>query len=412
MRGKARPLVLALAICGAGPAVSFAQEWTAWRGPSRAGTAPAFKAPARWPDRATKVWSVPAGIGHSSPIVAERRVYLFSRLDEQEALTAYDLTTGRQLWQTAYDAPYEVNPAAARHGQGPKSTPAFDGGRVFTFGISGIMSAWQARDGQLLWRKDFRKDFPATSPEYGTATSPLVAQGHVIVFAGGPGNGALMALDAGNGTVRWAWKGDGPAYSSPIVATFGGVAQVITQSQRHLVSVALKDGRLLWQIPFTTSFDQNIVTPLVVGDLLIYSGLDQPLTAVRVSQQGTKWSTTEAWRNDSLPNYMSTPVAVGGTLFGLTHRNRGQFFAADARTGKTLWTTKGREGNNAALVAAGEVVIAATTEGELVVMRANPNAFEVLKRYTVADSPIWAHPIPAEGGLLIKDERTLAYFRF
>jgi outer membrane protein assembly factor BamB len=405
---RARPLVLALVICGVGAAAALAQEWTGWRGPSRAGTAPAFKAPDRWPDRPTKVWSVPAGLGHSSPIVAERRVYLFSRPTEQEALAAYDLASGRQLWQKTYDASYDVNPAAARHGKGPKSTPVFDAARVFTFGISGILSAWQARDGQLLWRKDFS----ATSPEYGTATSPLVAEGLLIVFSGGPGNGALMALDAAKGVVRWEWKGDGPAYSSPVVANFSGVAQVIVQSQRHLVAVALRDGRPLWQIPFTTSFNQNIVTPLVVGDLLIYSGFDQPLTAVRAAQQGTKWSTEEAWRNESLPNFMSTPVAVGSTLFGLTQRNKGQFFAADARTGKTLWVTKGREGDNAALVAAGDVVIAATTEGELVILKSNPNAFEVVKRYTVADSPIWAHPVPVENGLLVKDERSLAYFRF
>jgi outer membrane protein assembly factor BamB len=403
--------LVATAIAVAVSAAS-AQDWNQWRGPSRTGVAGIFKPPASWPDRPTRAWMVPVGTGHASPVVADGRTFMFSRLGQQETVTSYELSTGKQLWRRSYDAPYQVNSAAATHGDGPKSTPALDRGRIFTFGISGMLSAWQAKDGQLLWRKDFRKEFPRTSPDYGVAMSPLVMNDVVIVHAGGPGNGALMALDAGNGHVRWAWKGDGPAYASPIVARFAGIPQIITQSQRYIVSVGASDGRLLWQIPFTTAFDQNIVSPVVVDQLLIYSGNQQPLAAVHVVQQDGKWSASRVWQNEALPNYMSTPVVIGETMYGLTQRNRGQFFAADVRSGKTLWTTKGREGDNAALVAWGDLVIATTTEGELVVMRAGRTAFQSVRRYTVADSPVWAHPVPAGNGVLIKDEETLAYYMF
>jgi outer membrane protein assembly factor BamB len=407
--GRAASVLAASAVA---VSVLSAQDWNQWRGPSRTGVAVAFRPPVSWPDRATQVWKVPAGIGHASPVVADGRIYLISRLGEREAVTSYDLATGKQVWRQTYDAPYQVNSAAATHGKGPKSTPAQDRGRVFTFGISGVLSAWQAKDGQLLWRKDFRKEFPRTSPDYGVAVSPLVVNDVVIVHAGGSGSGALMALESASGSVRWSWNGDGPAYASPIVARFSGVPQVITQSQRHIVAVGLPDGRPLWQIPFTTDFDQNILTPVVVDDLLIYSGNYRPLTAVRVVQQAGKWSTTTVWQNEALPSYMSTPVVVGDTVYGLTQRNRGQFFAADVRSGKTLWTTRGREGDNAALVTWGDLLIAATTEGELVVARAGRQAFDVIRRYTVADSPVWAHPVPAANGVLIKDTETLAYYTF
>jgi outer membrane protein assembly factor BamB len=405
-------LALAVTAIAASVTIASGQDWNQWRGPSRTGVAIAFQPPASWPDRPTQVWKVTAGIGHASPVVAEGRIFLLSRLGEQEAVTAYDLAIGKQMWRQIYDAPYQVNSAAATHGPGPKSTPAYDRGRVFTFGISGILSAWQVKDGQLLWRKDFRKEFPRTSPDYGVAVSPLVANDAVIVHVGGSGSGALMAVDAAKGRVRWAWKGDGPAYASPIAARLSGIPQVITQSQRYLVSVGLSDGRLLWQIPFTTDFDQNILTPVVVDDLLIYSGNQRPLAAVRVSQQSGKWSTSAVWQNEALPNYMSTPVVVGDTVYGFTQHNRGQFFAADVQSGKTLWTTRGREGDNAALVAWGDLLMATTTEGELVVARAGRKAFDVIRRYTVADSPVWAHPVPAGSGVLIKDEESLAYYTF
>ena len=405
-------MALAVAAIAVAVTAASAQDWNQWRGPSRTGVAMDFKPPASWPDRPTRAWKVAVGIGHASPVVADGRIHVFSRVGEQEAVTSYELSTGKQLWRQTYDAPYQVNSAAATHGKGPKSTPACDHGRIYTFGISGILSAWQAKTGQLLWRKDFRTDFPRALPDYGVALSPLVAHDVVIVHVGGSGSGALMAVDAAKGSVRWAWKGDGPAYASPIAARLSGIPQVITQSQRYIVSVGLSDGRLLWQIPFTTDFDQNILTPVVVDDLLIYSGNQRPLAAVRVSQQRGKWSTSAVWQNEALPNYMSTPVVVGDTLYGFTQRNRGQFFAADVQSGKTLWTTRGREGDNAALVACGDLLMATTTEGELVVVRAGRKAFDVIRRYTVADSPVWAHPVPAGSGVLIKDEESLAYYTF
>jgi outer membrane protein assembly factor BamB len=406
---KTKLTVLMVLLCSA---LATAQDWPQWRGPSRTGAAAGFKAPAVWPERPKQVWKVQAGIGHASPIVVAGRVHLFSRIGEQEILTTYDLATGKQIWRQSYDTPYQMNPAATGHGKGPKSTPVHDRGRLYTFGITGILSAWQAQDGQLVWRKDFKKDFPATSPDFGAAMSPIVSGDLLIVHAGGSGNGALMALDAARGDVKWSWKGDGPGYASPLIAEFGKTRQVITQSQRHVVGLSLADGRLLWEIPFTTAYDQNIVTPVVVNDLLVYGGLSKPTTAVRIEQQGAKWVTPQVWENADVPMYMSSPVESDDHLFGLTHRNRGQFFCIDARIGKTMWTTKGREGENAALVIVGPLLMAVTTEGELIVARNSTKEFDVVKRYTVAESPVWAHPAPAGTGVVIKDEATLAYWVF
>ena len=204
-------------------------------------------------------------------------------------MSARDLATGKEIWRAAYDAPYQMNSAATTHGKGPKSTPVHDRGRLFTFGISGMLSAWQVQDGRLLWRRDFKKEFPSTSPDFGVAMSPIVVGDLVIVHAGGTGNGAVLALDVASGATKWAWKGDGPAYASPIVADFAGTRQIVTQSQRHVVGLSLADGRLLWEIPFTTDYEQNSITPIVVNDLLIYGGLNKPTTAVRISASAGKW---------------------------------------------------------------------------------------------------------------------------
>jgi outer membrane protein assembly factor BamB len=393
-------------------ALASAEDWPQWRGPARTGAAVGFTPPAAWPDRPKQIWKVNAGIGHASPIAVSGRVFVFSRTGEQEVVSARDLATGKEIWRAAYDAPYQINPAATSHGKGPKSTPVHDRGRLYTFGINGILSAWQVQDGRLLWRRDFKKEFPTTAPDFGVAMSPIVVGDLVIIHAGGTGNGAVLALDVVSGATKWAWKGDGPAYASPIVADFAGTQQIVTQSQRHVVGLSPADGRLLWEIPFTTDYEQNSVTPIVANGLLIYGGLNKPTTAVRISSAAGKWQTAAAWQNPDLPMYMSSPVESNGHLYGLTNRSRGQFFCLDSRTGQTLWTTKGREGENAAFVTAASLVMAVTTEGELVIFRSNPKAFDAVKRYTVAESPVWAHPALVAGGIVIKDVDSVAFWVF
>jgi outer membrane protein assembly factor BamB len=404
-------LQLLLCVLAAATGLS-AQDWSQWRGPARTGEAAAFKAPAAWPEQPKQVWSVEAGEGHSSPVVRGDRVFLLSRIGEREGVTAYDLATGKQMWRQLHDAPYTMSPAARGHGKGPKATPVVHGGRVYTLGIDGALTAYDEATGKVTWRRDFKEEFRLTSPEFGAAMSPLVTDGMVIAHVGGARGGALTAFDAATGQTRWALKEDGPAYASPIVASFDGVRQIVTQTQSNRVGVSVTDGRLLWSMPFTTDYDQNSVTPIVAGDLLVYGGLNKPTTAIRVSRTAGKWTTAEAWKNADVPMYMSTPVLAGGTLVGLTHRNRGQFFALDPKTGRTLWTSPGRQGENAALLASGGLVLAVTTDSQLVVFRADPKAYTELRRYPIAESPVWAHPAPVNSGLLVKDRTTLSYWTF
>jgi outer membrane protein assembly factor BamB len=398
-------LSLSLAISAQSPG------WSQWRGSRRDGSV-TFSAPAAWPERPTQVWKVKAGTGHGSPVISGSRVYLLSRVGEQEGMTAFDTANGRQVWQQLYDAPYQMNPAATAHGKGPKGTPVVDRGRVYALGISGMLSGFDAATGKVVWRHDFKKEFPVTAPEFGASMSPLVEGDLVIAHVGGPGHGALSAFDRTTGAQKWSWKGDGPAYASPIVATLGGVRQLITQTQSHVVGLSPADGRLLWKIPFTTEYEQNIITPVVAGDLLIYAGLSKPTTAVRIVQEGTGWKPQQVWQNAETPMYMSSPVVSRGVVYGLTHRNRGQFFALDLQSGKTLWTSAPRQAENAALAVTGDLIIATTTEGEIVVLRQGRNAFTVLKKYSVAESPIWAHPAFTTDAIVVKETEALSMWRF
>jgi outer membrane protein assembly factor BamB len=394
-------LVLALAMAAPGA------DWPQWRGPGRDGIASLPQA-ASWPKELKRAWKTAVGEGHSSPVVAGDRVFEFARQGDIEELLSLDLATGRVVWRQGEPAPYTMNPAAMSHGKGPKSTPTVHDGKVYTLGISGILSCRDAATGRLLWRHDGKGRFRETSPYYGAAQSPVVDGGLLIVHLGGHDDGALSAFDAATGALKWERKGEGPAYASPVVAEIGGVRQVVALTQERLAGFAVATGAPLWSLPFSTEYTQNAVTPVVRGSTIYYSGLDNGVRAVEIVRRGDGFAAEPRWATSEVSSYMSSPVLEGEVLYGFSHKKKGQVFALDARTGRIRWTSDGRQGDNASLVVLGDALAVLTTEGDLIVARKDAKAFTPVATYPVADSAVWAHLAVVPAGFLVKDASSLA----
>jgi outer membrane protein assembly factor BamB len=380
-------------------------DWPQWRGLNRDGAAVSFREPRSWPEQLSRRWKVEVGLGYSAPIVVGDRVYSFSRQDPNEVLRALDAETGKIVWETRYPAPFKPNPAATRrHGTGPKSTPTFANGKLYTLGMSGIVTAFDAATGKQIWQKPA----PPVEPLYHTAMSPLVDRGLVIVHVGGHNNGALTAFSVDTGDVKWAWTGDGPAYGSPIAADLAGVRQIVTLTQENLVGVSAATGELLWRRPYSVRATRNAVTPIVIDNRVIVSGLEKSVTAFTVVRRDGSYATEDIWDNAEVTMDMSTGVVIDKTLYGFSPRSSGQFFALDVETGKTLWLTEGRVADNAAIVGAGTLWVALEDDAELVIARANRGKYEPIRRYTVAESATWAQPVISGSRLFVKDEASVA----
>jgi outer membrane protein assembly factor BamB len=387
-----------------------AAEWSQWRGPNRDGVA-ASSAPQSWPKELKEQWRVTVGVGHSSPVASGGRLYHFTRMGEAEVLLCLDAATGKELWRSEPQAvAYEMNAAARNHGKGPKSTPIIAAGRVYTLGITGMLSAHDAMTGRLVWRKEFARQFPSTAPLYGTAMSPLFENNLLIAHVGGHDGGALTAFDAATGAVKWTYTADGPAYSSPVAATFGGERQILSFTQKEFVSVSAATGKPLWKLPAKTHYDTNCNTPVIFRDMVILSLEGQGIVAVRPTKQGATWVAPEVWRNREHELYMNSPVLAGELLYGFSARKKGQLFALDAATGKTIWQGPGRAGENASLILAGATLLALTNDANLLVLPIGAKEYAPAAQYTIAQSQTWAHPLLLGGRLLVKDETTLASY--
>ena len=221
--------ILALAGLTAQAPPAAGQDWPQWRGPNRDGAVTSFSQPASWPDGLTERWKVEVGLGYATPLLVGDRIYMYTRQDDDEVMMALDAASGQIIWRTSYPVPFSMNPATAPHRAGPKSTPTFADGRLFTLGISGIVTAFDADAGRQLWQKPA----PPAQPMYHTAMSPVVDGDLVIIHIGGHNDGALTAFDVATGDVRWSWDGDGPAYGSPMVFDVEGTRQVVTFTQEN-----------------------------------------------------------------------------------------------------------------------------------------------------------------------------------
>ena len=376
-----------------------AQDWPQWRGPARDGAVSAFEAPTAWPETLSETWSVDVGLGYATPILVDGNLWLFVRQGEEEVMLSLDPATGETRWRSAYPAPFDMSPATRHHGPGPKSTPAFAGGRLFVHGMTGSVSAFDGATGEQLWHVPGTGVFPL----YHTAASPLVHEGLVFVHVGGHDDGALTAFDADTGAVRWRWDGDGPAYGSPMLFELDGVEQVVTFTQEHLVGVSFADGTLLWSRPFTTPSATTSQTPVLHGDLLIQNGRGNGVTAFRARRSGGSWTTEDLWSTRDFSLHMANPVVREGVMFGLSHLRRGQYFALDLDSGEALWRSAPRQAENAAMVRAGDIVFSLEEDAELVVFEASRAGLGEVARYEVADSETWTQPTVSGGSIYVKD---------
>jgi outer membrane protein assembly factor BamB len=407
MRRLIAILLLSSSIVGleAQQRAAAATDWPQWRGPSRDGSAPAPTDPKAWPAQLTQKWKVDVGLGYATPIVVGNRIYQFARQGEREVMSAIDAESGKVLWQTGHAAPFTMHSATTQHGPGPKSTPVYSNGRLFSIGMTGIVTAYDAASGKQVWQKPGSSTVPMFTTH---AFSPIVDRGLVIFHLGGHNEGALTALDANTGDVRWAWKGDGPGYGSPVLADIGGTRQIIAITQGKLVGVDAANGMLLWERPYPIANFTNSVTPVMFGQTLIVSGNGGPTTALSITRKGNEWVTETLWENADVPLRMSDAVIVGDVLFGMTTRNSGQYFAVDAKSGKTLWTSEGRQAGHAAIARAGDLLLSLEDDGELVVARNSKTGFEPLHRYKVSDSATWTQAAYSGNRVFVKDVSSLA----
>lgn len=406
IRTAAGPLALAVAITlGATSPDAAAADWPQWLGPKRDGGTAESVEP--WKDPPKALWKAKVGAGFSTPVVADGRVLVHARVPgkDREELIALDAKTGKGLWRTAYDR----GPYSSVLNTGPQATPVVAGGRVYTFGITGFLTCFEAETGKQVWQGNCFKKVKAELPRFGVCCSPLVVGNKVIVAVGGKGS-SVMAFEAESGETAWQALDEPAGTSSPVLVVAGGKAgrlpEVAFMTTLRVVGLNPLDGAVNWEhaLPFQPGGTQP--TPLVVGDRVFTSTMSNGTTAIKVTA-GDKVTAEKQWQAKDLSGYFSSGVATKDRLFLVTNVlkpvPRADLVCVDAATGKEQWKKEGLGYFHFGVVRTGNGKLLVLGDGgELKLLDAAANEFKELCTAKVCEGTL-VSPTLSNGLLYARD---------
>ncbi len=378
-------------------------EWPGFRGPERDGVIRGVQIATDWSQSPpVQLWRRAIGPGWSSFAVSGNLFYTQEQRGGDEVVSCYRMTTGEAVWRHR-DATrfWESN-----GGAGPRGTPTLANGRVYTFGGTGILNVLDAVSGAVVWSRNAASDVQAKTPMWGFSSSPLVIGDVVIVAAGGK----LAAYDVATGAPRWKGGGGGLSYSSPQPATIDGVEQVVFMSGPGTTSVVPATGKVLWDYAWSGG---AIVQPAMTenGDILVNTismNGGVALRRISIAHESGGWTAAERWTSTGLKPYFNDFVLHKGHAYGFD----GNILSCiDLQNGTRKWKG-GRYGNGQlVLLADQDLLLVLSEEGELALVKATPDQFTEVARFTVLEGKTWNHPVLVRDVLLVRNDHEMAAFR-
>ena len=441
-RRVASVAVCTAALLAAGGLRLRAEDWPEWRGRGRTGvwtdTGIVDRLP---PGPLPAAWRTPIHAGYAGPAVAGGRVFVTDsrRVKANQAIeraVALDEASGRVLWTREWPADYSGQQLV--YAIGPRATPTVDGDRVFVLGAMGQLLALAVETGEVLWQKDYVRDFDAALPTWGTSSAPLVDGDRLICIVGAEPGGKVIALDKRTGEEIWrALPSDSETgYSQPVILEAGGVRQLVLFHAGGFSSLDPESGRVYWEIEHTVQMGIAVPTPVRSGPHLFFTSqyggarmlkLDEsrPAATVLWSGPGEQDAGFTHDTPDTINSVISTPVVDGGYVYGLD--NDGQLRCLELATGRQLWKTDAllREHamyGTAFFVRHGDRYFINNDRGELVIAKLAPAGFEEISRVQLIEptNPYvrrrqnatvhWSHAAYANRHIVVRNDREIARF--
>ncbi len=394
------------AVKDAQPIVLQPGDWPAFRGPNRDSRLTGVQIPTDWDKNPPKLlWRHKVGPGWGSFAVIGNHVYTQEQWDQNEAVVCYNGDTGAILW--AHEDKARFTEVVA--GPGPRATPTFHAGKLYTMGAAGKLCCLDAADGHEIWAQDILVASEAKVPQWGFAASPLIAQGAVLVFAGGPSK-SVVAYDANSGKFLWA-AGDGKlSYSSLQLATIDGVEQALLSSGDGLTAFQPADGKILWNHKWPLEGGARCIQPANLGnaDFLISTGFGNGTRRLHIAHNGDQWEDKELWTTKAISAYFNDFVTHRNHLYGF---NTEVFTCVNLDKGKSKWKERGYGCGQVLLLADQDLLLIVSEKGEAVLVEANPNEHKELARFQAIEGKTWNHPVVAHGRLYVRNGEEAACYQ-
>jgi outer membrane protein assembly factor BamB len=386
--------------------VTTPNTWTEFRGPARDGVVRGVTIPTDWKAKPPQLkWKRRVGPAWSSMTVIGDRLFTQEQRGDDEAVVCYDAGTGQEIWAHTENARFEETVSGA----GPRATPTFAMGRIFTLGATGILTCLDAATGAKVWSHAITSDAESKPPMWGFSASPLVSQNLVFVFGGGDTGKSLLAYRASSGELAWAANAGALSYSSPQAETIGGKQQILIVSDDSLASFDPETGKPLWHAGQAMPGAPRTEQPHLVGSsqLLAASISGIGIALVDVNADQGEWKVAEKWKSSDMKPEFPDMVVHKGHAYGF---DISTFCCVDLSNGKRKWKA-GRYGHGQVILLADQDLLLVLSEkGEAVLLKASPERHEELGHFQALNGKTWNHPVVAGGRLYARNAEEMACY--
>jgi outer membrane protein assembly factor BamB len=387
-----------------------AQEWPKWLGPNGDGISHEPIA-ASWPgDGPKKVWEQKCGVGYSSPIALDGKVYLFNQVGSQDMLTAFDAESGRVLWSQGYEGmvkgdpsgPQDINPDSGF--AVVLATPAIDKDKIYTYGAGGDLTCRKLQEGSQIWRINVLKELNERILHWAQASTPLVTE-KLVYVQGGRGGPTAVAVDKETGKIVWKSEAKtSGGYAAPIIADVHGTKQLIIFGNENLYGMIPDSGKTIWSIPFVNHAQVNAATPVYHdGRLFIacdYARSPSTCMMLSLSPNGAK----KEWENQRVMQKFQPAILDNGYLYT---NSEGVLKCMQWPDGKIMWENNLHLGSGGSVVRDGDKLIVMSERGKLGLVQATPQGSKVISQLQLFDfSKTWSMPLIYRGKLYAMGENT------
>jgi outer membrane protein assembly factor BamB len=331
------------------------------------------------------------GTGLSAVAISQGRLFTIGNTDNVDTVVCLDVETGAERWRHSYDSPLD----ARFFDGGPTATPTVDGDNVYTIGRQGQLFCLSASSGNVIWSKNIQEATGARIPRWGFGGSPVVHGDMLLLNVGDAG----AAVKKTTGELIWKTGDREAGYTTPLLRTVAGKTTIYLASGKFYSSVNAANGDVSWQHRWLTRFGANGADPILAGDhLFISSGYNRGCALLELTEADPH----VVWSNKEMQNQFSSCVLIEGFLYGIdgdtgTART---LKCMELMTGEVKWLVEGL--GSGALIAAGQRLIILSEDGELVIARARPSAFDELARFRLFDGRCWTMPVLANGRIFCR----------
>lgn len=385
-------LIIGHGLCSA----VHAEDWIQWRGPNRNGISPESKWLNQWSDGGpTILWKATVGMGFSSFVVSNGKVFTMGNADNSDTVFALDAMTGIIKWKHTY--PSDLGDKYFEGGT--TGTPTIDGDNLYTLSRWGDVFCFQASTGKILWTRNVQVETGARVPSWGFTGAPLVIEKMLILNVGETG----LALDKSTGKTLWQSSTKEAGYTTPVPWVTGGKSQVVFGSGQGYIGVDSLSGKEVWRMKWVTQYGVNAADPVIDGDrLFISSGYGKGAALIKPLASGEP---ELVWKSKVLRTQMNAAVLFDKHLYGIDGdtTEKPLLKCVELATGAEKWSDS-TSGTRGLLIANGRLILLGE-KGELIIAPASPSGFKPTSRAQVLGGKSWTAPILANGMLFCRNSR-------